>query len=168
MGLGVGVEMIWGGVGLGVAGQNFVGGLRWQGAQWRMPASLGLGAALDHEASGLRLALDVNLPSAYEPELRMGTEWRIHDRLALRGGWRQLLGGTAEERLNGPSFGLGLRAGAMWMDYAFVLADAEATSHRVALQLRPGSTLRSLTPARAARATSKPRTATAADQHHQE
>lgn len=161
-----GVQLHFGALGLGIAGQNFGGGMRWQGAQWRMPASLGLGAAFDHAASGLRLALDVNLPSAYEPELRVGSEWRLHDRLALRGGWRQLLGGAAEERLNGPSFGLGLKAGAMWLDYAFVLADAEATSHRVALQIRPGGSLRALGGTRTARPTS-PRRATA-DQHHQE
>ena len=163
-----GVQMRFGVLGLGIAGQNFGGGMRWQGVQWRMPASLGLGAALDHEASGLRLALDVNLPSTYERDLRLGTEWRLHDRLALRGGWRQLLGSAAAERLNGPSFGLGLKAGTFWFDYAFVVADAGASTHRVALQLRPGISLHSRTPARAVRSASKPRPAATADQHHQE
>ncbi len=163
-----GVQMRFGLLGFGFVGQNFGGGMRWQGAQWRMPASLGLGAALDHEASGLRLALDVNLPSTYERDLRLGTEWRLRDKLALRGGWRQLLGSAPEERLNGPSFGLGLKAGSFWCDYAFVLADAGASTHRVALQWRPGNALRSLSSADGARPAGKPRSAATADQHHQE
>jgi len=163
-----GVQMRFGMLGLGIAGQNFGGGMRWQGSRWRMPASLGLGAALDHEASGLRLALDVNLPSTYQRDLRLGTEWRLRDKLALRGGWRQLLGSAAEEGLNGPSLGLGLKAGSFWFDYAFVLAEAGASTHRVGLQLRPGDSLRSRTPAGAARSASKSRPTATADQHHQE
>ena len=163
-----GVQIRFGPFGLGITGQNFGGGMRWQGSRWRMPANLGLGAAFDHATSGLQLALDVNLPSTYERDIRLGTQWSLRDKLALRAGWRQLLGSVAGDRLNGPSFGLGLKAGSFWFDYAFALADQGASTHRVALQLRPGNALRSHRPAGAAVKASKPRPAEAADHHHQQ
>ncbi len=133
-----GVQLRFGMLGFGLAGQNFGGGMEWGGARWRMPASLGAGVALDHAASGLRLALDVNAPSAYARDVRFGTEWRLVDRVALRAGWRQVLQSESEERLSGPAFGFGVKAGSFWMDYAFQVADADAGTHRVAVQFRPG------------------------------
>lgn len=119
-----------------LAGQNFGGGMNWGGRRWRMPASLGGGVALDHAPSGLRVALDLNAPADYYRSVRAGAEWRWRDRLALRGGWRQELGAPADERLGGPAFGVGAGAGALWIDYGYVLGGAGEVTHRIGLELR--------------------------------
>ncbi|MEO7868874.1 MAG: hypothetical protein ABIU54_14640, partial [Candidatus Eisenbacteria bacterium] len=152
---------------LGIAGQNFGGGMIWDNARWRMPASMGAGVALDHAASGLRLALDVNAPSTYGRDVRAGAEWRFRDRLALRGGWRRVVGGESDERLNGPAFGLGLKAGSLWFDYAFQVAEAGASTHRVSLNLRPGRVLQAL-PSTAAGHAARISEVPPADAHHQD
>lgn len=161
-----GVQLQFGMLGFGLAGQNFGGGMIWDGVRWRMPASLGAGIALDHAASGLRLALDVNVPSTYARDVRVGSEWRLRDRLALRGGWRHLLGAGSDERLNGPAFGLGLKAGSIWMDYAFQVGEAGTSTHRVSLNLRPGRALQALTPSAVARPAHRAESATPQDAHH--
>jgi hypothetical protein len=53
--------------------------------------NLGLGAALDLPGTGLRLVLDANFPRAYYQDVRAGAEWRWHDLLALRAGYRREL-----------------------------------------------------------------------------
>lgn len=163
----VGLQLRFGMLGFGLAGQNFGGGMVWDGVRWRMPASLGAGVALDHAASGLRFALDVNAPSTYARDLRVGSEWRLRDRLALRGGWRRLLGVESDERLNGPAFGLGLRAGSLWVDYAFQMFEAGTSTHRVSLNLRPDRALQALSPGIASRSARRAHTA-APDRHHKD
>lgn len=131
-----GAQVRAGALSAGLAAQNFGGGMAWGGQRWRMPASLGAGVALDHAASGLRLALDLAAPSDYYRSLRAGAEWRWRERLALRAGYRRELGAPGDDRLNGPAFGLGAGVGAMWLDYGFVVAQGGDASHRVGLDLR--------------------------------
>jgi hypothetical protein len=127
-------------VSLGLAAQNFGGGMNWGGQRWRMPASLGGGVAFDHAASGLRLAVDLAAPSDYYRSARAGAEWRWRERLALRAGYRRELGAPADDRLNGPAFGFGAGAGAFWIDYGYVIAPEGGTTHRFGLSLRrPGA-----------------------------
>lgn len=120
----------------GLAGQNFGGGMNWGGERWRMPASLGVGVALDHAASGLRFMFDLNAPADYYRSARLGAEWRYRDRVALRAGYRRELGAPSDERLTGPSFGLGAGTGSVWFDYGYVLAPNGESAHRVGLDLR--------------------------------
>lgn len=134
----LGAQARFGVLGLGIAAQNFGGGLRYAGGErWRMPSSLGLGVALDHAASGLRLALDFELPSSYYRTMRTGFEWRWRDALALRAGLREELGAPSDERLGGPTFGLGAGARGLWVDYGFIPGSDQDSQHRIALSLRP-------------------------------
>jgi hypothetical protein len=119
-----------------LAGRNFGGGMRWDGAQWRMPASFGLGVALEPSRVPVRLALDWEAPADYYRSLRVGAEWRWRDRLALRGGWRGELGAPAGDRLGGPAFGFGAGAGPWWVDYGYVVSPDGTGSHRFGLNLR--------------------------------
>lgn len=120
----------------GLAAQNFGGGMNWGGQRWSMPASFGGGVALEHAASGLRLVLDLAAPADYYRSARVGAEWRWQDRFALRGGYRREIGAPAEDRLNGPAFGLGAGVGPMWVDYGFVSPQGAEAQHRIGLDLR--------------------------------
>jgi hypothetical protein len=131
-----GAQLRLGFLSLAVAGQDFGGGMSWAGQHWRMPTQFATGLALE-APGGLRLALDLNAPADYYRSVRAGAEWRWRDHLALRGGWRSELGAPAEDRLGGPAFGFGAGAGALWLDYGYVLSSADgAATHRVGLSLR--------------------------------
>jgi hypothetical protein len=134
-----GAQLRVGTLAFALAAQDFGGGMRWDSQRWRMPAALGAGVALEPARTGLRLALDWSAPAGYYRNVRTGVEWRWRDRLALRTGWRQELGAPATDRLGGPTFGLGARAGAWWFDYGYVLSNEGAATHRVGLSLRGGA-----------------------------
>jgi len=69
----------------------------------------------------------------------MGGEWFVHERVAVRAGYRQQLGQPATESLSGASFGMGTGVGPMWMDYAFMPGGVDGGGeHRVGLTFRPG------------------------------
>jgi hypothetical protein len=131
-----GAQLRLGVVSLAVAGRDFGGDMRWGVTRWRMPASLNTGLAYEHAASGLRAAVDWCAPSDGYRSLRAGAEWRLHDRLALRGGYRAELGAPADDRSSGPSFGLGAGAGPWWIDYAYALGGDGVATQRVGLNLR--------------------------------
>jgi len=110
--------------------------MSWDGQRWRMPSQFATGLALEHPGSGLRIALDLTAPADYYRSVRAGAEWRWRDHLALRGGWRAELGAPPEDRLGGPAFGFGAGAGALWLDYGYVISADGAATHRVGLSLR--------------------------------
>lgn len=120
-----------------LAGKNFGGGMDWEGQRWRMPATLGLGAAVDDPASGMRLAVDLVAPSNYFFSVRTGIEWRVQNLMALRAGYRHELQAPEGERLGGASFGLGTGWNGLWMDYSFSTGTDDLAQHRVALSLVP-------------------------------
>jgi len=100
--------------------------------------NLGLGAALDLPVTGLRLALDANFPRAYYRDVRAGAEWRWHDLLALRAGYRRELDAPTELGEGGPSFGIGAGAHGLWLDYGYLVPGAGEGQHRLSVTLRPG------------------------------
>jgi hypothetical protein len=133
-----GLQVRAGSLGAGVAVTNLGGGLSYGGTRYDLPMNLGLGAALDLPGTGLRLALDANFPSAYYQDVRVGAEWRWHDLLALRAGYRRELDAPTELGESGPSFGMGAGARGMWVDYGYLIPGAGDGQHRLAVTLRPG------------------------------
>jgi hypothetical protein len=133
-----GLQVRAGSLGAGVAVTNLGGGLSYGGTRYDLPMNLGLGAALDLPGTGLRLALDANFPSAYYQDVRVGAEWRWHDLLALRAGYRRELDAPTGLGESGPSFGIGAGARGMWVDYGYLIPGAGDGQHRLAVTLRPG------------------------------
>lgn len=133
-----GLQLRAGIVGAGVAVTNLGGGMSYGGASYDLPMNLGFGAALDLPRTGLRIVLDANFPRAYYQDVRAGAEWRWHNLLALRAGYRRELNAPTELNENGPSFGLGAGVRGMWIDYAFLIPGAGEGQHRLAVSLRPG------------------------------
>ena len=121
---------------LALAGRDFGGNMQWDGTRWRMPAALGVGAAFDDPASGLRFALDLTAPADYYRSVHAGVEWRWRDRFALRTGWQRALGAPGIDPMDGPSFGLGAGAGRVWVDYAYVLSPDGESSQRLGFAWR--------------------------------
>lgn len=123
---------------LALSGQDFGGGMRWEGRQWAMPATFGAGFALVDEGRGVTLAADLLSPAAGLRSVRTGAEWTIGGRASLRAGWRHDLGAPSEDAPTGPSLGLGVAAGPMWLDYSFEDDARSSGVHRVGLTLTPG------------------------------
>lgn len=123
--------------GFGVAAQNVGGHMGYGGTTYPFQSSYGAGVAYTHSRSGLRVAVDANLPTAYHPDLRAGGEWVHRGTMALRLGYRKELARSADP-LNGPTFGVGARAGSMWIDYSYLPGANGTDQHRMGLRFQRG------------------------------
>lgn len=133
-----GLQLRAGMLGAGVAVTNAGGGMSYGGTRYDLPMNLGLGAALNLPGTGLRLALDANFPRAYYQDVRAGAEWRWHDLVALRAGYRRELDAPSELAENGPSFGIGAGVHGLWLDYGYIVPGVGEAQHRLSIVLRPG------------------------------
>jgi hypothetical protein len=132
-----GVQVHAGMVGLGIAAQNVGGQMRFGSQKFDFPTNYGVGVALDHAASGLRVAVDANFPTSYYNDVRTGVEWRWRDLLAVRAGYRKELAAPSNEALSGPTFGFGAGAYGMWFDYGYIVPGSGDGQHRIGITLRP-------------------------------
>jgi hypothetical protein len=121
-------------VGLGIAAQNVGGKMKFGDSRYGFPTNYGVGASVAHPRYGVRLAADLNFPSAYHSDFRTGVEWMYKDVLALRTGYRQEMGSVSDP-LSGPTFGVGAGRGGLWMDYGYLLAGSGPGQHRLGLRL---------------------------------
>jgi LysM repeat protein len=134
-----GLQVQAGPIGVGAAAQNAFGKMSYSGATFDFPTNYGLGLSAKLPMSGLSFAFDANFPTAYYKDVRGGFEWRWHDRLALRSGYRKELGSGEGEPLGGPTFGMGAGANGFWFDYGYLVGGTSgAGQHRVGLTFRPG------------------------------
>lgn len=134
-----GMQASAGDFGFGLAARNVGGQMKYASGSYALPSNVGLGFAWRHPASGVRLAVDANFPSAYYNDVRMGAEYRWQERVAVRAGYRMELGAGVDDQLGGPSFGLGTGANGLWVDYAFLAGgNGAAAQHRLGLSFHPG------------------------------
>lgn len=133
-----GLQIRKGVVGFGLAAQNAFGKMTYSGHSYEFPTNYGAGIAIDHAASGLRFAVDGNLPNAYYPNVRGGVEWRWKDWTALRAGYRSELGAPEGAALSGPSFGMGAGVYGVWVDYGYLISTGNQGQHRMGITWRPG------------------------------
>jgi hypothetical protein len=133
-----GLQLRAGSLGAGVALTNAGGGMSYEGTRYDLPMNLGVGAALELPGTGLRLALDANFPAAYYQDVRAGAEWRWHDLVALRAGYRRELDAPEDLAETGPSFGVGAGAHGFWLDYGYLVPGVGEAQHRLTITLRPG------------------------------
>ena len=138
IGVDLGLQAHTGAFGFGLAGRNLGGKMKYDSGTYDMPSVIGAGVSWASPVSGLRLAIDANLPKAYYNDVRLGGEWLWQERVALRAGYRMELGAPAGEPLGGPTFGFGAGVAGMWMDYAFLSGQSDAQGqHRFGLTFRP-------------------------------
>lgn len=134
-----GVRAEAGAFGAALATRHAGGSMKYGVVRYDLPAVIAAGVSWQDAARGVRLALDVESPSHYYKDVRIGGEWFVHERVAVRAGYRQQLGQPSTESLSGASFGMGTGVGPMWMDYAFMPGGEQASGeHRVGLTFRPG------------------------------
>ena len=138
IGFDAGLQARAGQFGFGLAARNVGGQMKYDAGSYDLPGVFGAGVSWAHPSAGVRLNLDANFPNAYYNDVRMGAEWRWQDRLALRAGYRKELSAPSDEPLSGPSFGFGVGAGGMWLDYGFLVGGADVQGqHRIGLTFRP-------------------------------
>lgn len=133
-----GLQVRAGLLGLGVAVTNVGGQMAYDGQRYGFPTSVGVGAALDLPLTGLRLAVDADFPRSYYEDVRAGAEWRWHNLVALRAGYRRELGAPENVAESGPSFGVGAGLRGMWLDYGYLIPGAGEGQHRLSVTLQPG------------------------------
>jgi hypothetical protein len=123
--------------GFGAGAQNLGGQMKYGSASYPMPSSWGTGISIQHPM-GLSLAVDWNFPREYYNDLRGGVEYRWHDAVALRAGYRRELASDPKtEPMTGPSFGLGAGSRGLWFDYAYMPSNLGTTEHRIAVTFTP-------------------------------
>ncbi len=138
LGFDAGLQAQSGAFGFGMAARNVGGQMKYDAGSYDLPGVFGAGVSWTHPTAGLRVNLDANFPNAYYNDVRMGAEWRWQDRLALRAGYRKELSAPSDEALTGPSFGMGVGAGGMRLDYGFLIGGADVQGqHRIGLTFRP-------------------------------
>lgn len=126
-----------GALGFGVAVQNLLGQMKYGPSIYQFPTNYGAGVAYTHAKTGLKVAMDVNVPNAYHPDVRAGVEWMYRGMVAFRTGYRKELG-SQDDPLSGASFGLGAGHNGMWMDYGYVPSASGGGEHRVGLRFDLG------------------------------
>jgi hypothetical protein len=124
-------------MGFGVAVQNLLGQMKYGPARYPFPTVWGAGLSYADAATGLRLALDANLPNAYHPDVRAGMEWTYRGMAALRAGYRKELGSPGDP-LSGATFGVGASHNGMWMDYGYLLSSSGDGEHRLGMRFNIG------------------------------
>lgn len=127
-----------GNFGIGLAGQNLGGQMRYGDTPYSFPWNVGAGLAYFVPQAGLRLGLDVNLPKAYYNDVRLGAEWMWRDMVALRGGYRHEMSDAGEDPLSGPSFGAGAGSNGWWIDYGYLIPGQGEAQHRMGITFAPG------------------------------
>jgi hypothetical protein len=125
-------------LGFGASAENVGGTMTYGGARYGFPTSYGVGVALD-PAAGFRLEVDANFPESYYDDVRAGAEYRWHDRVALRAGYRlELAPDPTADALTGLSFGMGAGVGGLWLDYAYLPSSAGGDNQRFGIVLSRG------------------------------
>jgi hypothetical protein len=103
------------------------------GAQgFNPPESVNLGVADTFFDRNLTIAIDAQLPFSSETMINAGFEY-ILSFLALRAGYRQAINAPDGDVQSGPTAGVGLKAGAFHLDYAYVPYGNLSTVGRVEL-----------------------------------
>jgi len=102
---------------VGASLQNLGPDLSLGGSSNPLPRQVRFGISRPFYADRLLLAADLNIPSDYYKDIRVGTEYRPQEIIALRLGYRRELNSSGDPQ-NGISFGLGLRWRALAVDYA--------------------------------------------------
>jgi len=131
-----GVSLQFGALGFGIAAQNVGGRMTYESQAFAFPESWGAGASFTHAASGLTVACDVNVPRDSYKNVRGGVEWNWRQHVALRAGYRSEVGAPPTESLSGPTFGTGMGAHGLWLDYGYLVSGESGGQHRIAITLR--------------------------------
>lgn len=126
----------------GAVAQNFGPSLSYgSGTSYPLPHQLRFGLSREFMRGRVLLATDVNLPSDYYNDVRVGSEFRVHPNVAVRMGYRHEFG-VADDPANGLSYGLGLNFRQFNFDYSMTPSPDLDPVHRLSFGYSFGSTSR--------------------------
>jgi len=130
LGLDLGVTGTFSGLAVAAVVQNLGPSLSYDGASYPLPRMIRFGASRQFLQQKLLLAADYNVPRDYFKDARFGAEYRVHPLVSLRMGYRHVLG-SANDPSTGLSYGLGLHAKQLSVDYAMTPSDEFDNVHRL-------------------------------------
>jgi len=126
----------------GAVAQNFGPSLSYgSGSSYPLPHQLRFGVSREFMRGRVLLATDVNMPSDYYNDVRVGSEFRVHPNVAVRMGYRHEFG-VADDPANGLSYGLGLNFRQFNFDYSMTPSPDLDPVHRLSFGYSFGSTSR--------------------------
>jgi hypothetical protein len=124
---------------IGASAQNLGPSLSYgDAASYPLPRQFRFGASRGFIENRLLLAADYNIPHDYYKDVRMGAEFQAHPIVALRLGYRHVIG-SSDDPATGLSYGLGFRYRQIAFDYALTPSDGFDNVHRFALGYSFGS-----------------------------
>ncbi|HET9951490.1 MAG TPA: PorV/PorQ family protein [Candidatus Eisenbacteria bacterium] len=131
---GIGVDLgatgTFSGLAVAAVAQNLGPNLSYDGASYPLPRMLRFGVSRPFLQQKLLLAADYNIPRDYFKDARFGAEYRVHPLVSLRMGYRHVIG-SSNDPSTGMSYGLGLHAKQLSVDYAMTPSDAFDNVHRI-------------------------------------
>lgn len=123
---------------IGAVIQNLGPSLSFDGAPYPLPQQIKFGASRGFLKNKLLVAADYNMPRDYYNDVRVGTEFRAHQNVSLRLGYRHELGSEGDPS-NGLSYGLGLHYSQLQVDYAMTPSNDFDNIHRLSFGYSFGS-----------------------------
>jgi len=123
---------------IGAVIQNLGPSLSFDGAPYPLPQQVKFGASHGFLKNKLLVAADYNMPRDYYNDVRVGTEFRAHQNVSLRLGYRHELGSEGDPA-NGLSYGLGLHYSQLQLDYAMTPSNDFDNIHRLSFGYSFGS-----------------------------
>jgi hypothetical protein len=123
---------------IGAVIQNLGPGLSFDGSSYPLPQQVKFGASRGFMGNRLLLAADYNMPRDYYNDVRLGTEFRAHQNVSLRLGYRHELGSSGDPS-NGLSYGIGLHYSQLQVDYALTPSNDFDNVHRLSFGYSFGS-----------------------------
>ncbi|HKQ18278.1 MAG TPA: PorV/PorQ family protein [Candidatus Eisenbacteria bacterium] len=123
---------------IGAVIQNLGPSLSFDGAPYPLPQQVKFGASRGFLKNKLLVAADYNMPRDYYNDVRLGTEFRAHQNVSLRLGYRHELGSEGDPA-NGLSYGLGLHYSQLQVDYAMTPSNDFDNIHRLSFGYSFGS-----------------------------
>jgi hypothetical protein len=117
----------------GVAVANLGPEFSFDGTSAPLPRHVRAGVALQIKPEVLLVAFDIHDPSDFQASYRGGVEWRLHQRLTLRSGYRLEPAAQADTAIEGASFGFTAPLGQLALDYAYVAVGPMDPTHRIGL-----------------------------------
>jgi len=113
-----------------------------EGEEAPLPTTFALGAAAPLLSNRVLVSAAANFPQHYHEDVRVGLEVQAIPAMALRVGYRHVLGEGSDDALTGLTYGAGFALSGVRLDYGYQPFDDLGDTHRMGLTVAFGESSR--------------------------